>query len=164
MNDPCWQRMPGGLDQGFISCAVRFVVLAAAASALVLTWVCWSWGTAGLHVAGLAAALCVAAGLLALGVTAWQARQGRPLPAMLCGMAARMVPLLLVCLLLAVGQQAHILPDSLLRGSLLPGSRDLTRSFASYMVIFYLITLAIETPLCLKFFQYSKIEIHSKRS
>jgi hypothetical protein len=146
--------MPGGLDTGFISCALRFMVLAAATSALVLTSVFWWSGMAGLQTAGLAATLCVAAGFLALAVTAWQARQGRPLPAMLCGMAARMVPLLLVCLLLASGHQADILP----------GSQDLTRSFAAYLVIFYLVTLAIETPLCLKFLQYPKIEVHSKGS
>jgi hypothetical protein len=81
-----------------------------------------------------AAVICLLSGLAseAFAATSW--RNGSPLLAMLVGMAARMVPPLVICLALAA-QGAQ-------------GRRHL--AFVGYLLAFYFATLAFETWLAVK--------------
>jgi hypothetical protein len=78
-----------------------------------------------------AAAVCFVCGIFSEGISFLTLRAGVPLFAMLVGMAVRMAPPLVICLVLAA-QGAH-------------GRQHL--AFISYLLAFYCATLAVETWL-----------------
>jgi hypothetical protein len=90
-----------------------------------------SAGTVGLAVA---AGVCLLCGWTSEGLAHLVGRSGTPLVAMLTGMAVRMAPPLVICLVLAAQGTDG-------RGHL---------AFIGYLLTFYMSTLAVETWLAVK--------------
>ena len=88
-------------------------------------------GSGGLVGLSVAAAICLLAGWVAESVACWLQGRVTPLAVMLLGMAIRMVPPLGICVALAA-QRAS-------------GREHL--AFIVYLLVFYLVTLAMETWL-----------------
>jgi hypothetical protein len=91
-------------------------------------------GTNGVQGLALAAGLCIFAAVFAESIAFVQGRNGSHLIAMLLAMAVRDIPLLAICLALAVAGQT--------------GEQHL--GFVCYLLAFYLIALASETWLAVK--------------
>jgi hypothetical protein len=103
--------------------------------ALLLLPVAWFRdGSGGLTGLTVAAAVCLIAGLLAEMLAFVLRRSVPPLGVMLLGMAIRMAPPLVICLVLAAQR--------------VRGSEHL--AFIAYLLIFYLVTLVLETHSAIK--------------
>jgi hypothetical protein len=112
-------------------------LLTACTATIGLIFVPYALGQTGLAgVIGLvtAAAICLLSGVAAEGLASITGRAGTPLLGMLTSMAARIVPPLAICLALAA-QGAD-------------GRRHL--AFVSYLLVFYLATLVLETWLAVR--------------
>ncbi len=105
-----------------------FAIIAGCMVLMPAAW--WLAGTQGGIEVGSAALVCLLSGLLALAVTSMQTLRRQPLAGMLFAMAIRLLPPLVVCLALS-------LRDT---GAKFSG-------FVCYLLLFYLISLAIETYL-----------------
>ena len=131
MSDPSLPWTARCSEGKFFACARLFVVLVAGFCALLLPGVYGLQGLESFLEAGAAALLCFGTGVVALAATSWQAHQ--PLVGLLLAMALRMILPLTVCLLLAV-----------------QGSGKQYRGFVTYLLLFYCVTLAIETFLSVR--------------
>ena len=114
----------------FLRCAAVLAAASVTGYLCVLPFALWQQGGQGAIEAALAALLCLAPALAALGVSCRFLGTPQALAAVLLGMMLRAFPPLVVCLLLAV------------RGS----GADYIH-FVSYLLVFYMITLAVETYL-----------------
>lgn len=91
-------------------------------------------GTSGLQGLAIAAALCLASALFAEAISCVQGRAGSHLLAMVLAMAVRDIPLLSICLALAVAGQS--------------GEQHL--AFVCYLLTMYFVALAVETWLAVQ--------------
>lgn len=133
MSGPSCNRTARWCGGNFFTCAKLFLAIVLGFSALLLPCVLYLQGLDRFLEAGAAAILCTSAGMVALAVTSWQTRQQQPLTGMLLAMVLRILPPLTICLLLAIqGEGRQFI------------------SFISYLLLFYLVTLAIETYLSVK--------------
>jgi cation transport ATPase len=133
VSDPSSYWTARWCKKGFIPCARSFFALTLAFSGLFLPCVLFLQGQEKFFEAGIAAIICFCTGIAALAATAWQANQQQPLVGMLLAMAIRMLPPLSVCLLLAV-----------------QGEGKQYVWFVCYLLVYYLVTLSIETYLSVK--------------
>ncbi len=133
MSNRASHLMASHFPSGYLACAMLLLGGTVAFCALLSPVVFWLQGPSGLFDALMAALLCLLPGLSALAVSSLPLSREQPLVGMLLAMSLRMLPALFVCLLLA------------LRGT---GSEYL--SFVSYLILFYLLTLAAETFLSLQ--------------
>ena len=123
----------GSCVSGYFACAMLLLGGTVAFYVLISPIVFWLQGPSGLLDALVAALLCLLPGLSALAVSSLPLCRAQPLVGMLLAMSLRMLPALFVCLLLArrgTGSEYH--------------------SFVSYLILFYLLTLAAETFLSLQ--------------
>ena len=143
MSSPSCSRLAGWCGNNFYTCAKPFVAGVLGLSVLLLPCVLVLQGRNGFLEAGAAALLCTSAGLVALAVVSWQTRQQQPLGGMLLAMVLRILPALAVCMLLAI-----------------QGEGKQYISFISYLIVFYLVTLALETYLSVQLVH----QIHAEQS
>ena len=129
-------ELTGGQTSGGSLVRSAFVLSSCiAVIALILTpYAIGQTGSAGLIGVLAAALICLFSGLASEGFAYISGRGATPLLGMLLGMAARMAPPLVICLVLA-GQGAD-------------GRRHL--AFVCYLLVFYFATLAVETWLAVK--------------
>ena len=133
MSDPSWNRTARWCSDSFLPCAKVFLALVIGFSALILPCVLWLQGLERFLEAGAAAILCSCSGVVALAASSWQTQLRQPLAGLLLAMALRSLPPLTVCLLLAI-----------------QGEGEQFIGFISYLLVFYLVTLSIETFLSVK--------------
>jgi hypothetical protein len=123
------------LGQTAASSFLRSTAMLAACTAtialLCLPYAIGQTGSSGPVGLAIAATVCFACGLLSEGIALLMGRIGAPIAAMLVGMAVRMGPPLVICLVLAA-QGAN-------------GREHL--AFIVYLLVFYIATLAVETWL-----------------
>jgi hypothetical protein len=122
-------RMPIGLAR----CAVILIVVMLGFMLACLPLAFWLGGNA---VESLLAAVgvCITPGLAALVVANYFSSAGQPLVGMLIAMACRLMPPLVVCIWLALNRDA-------VNG----------RVFAGFLIAAYLVSLAVETFLSVRF-------------
>ena len=128
MSKPSASWMACCCRNGFLSCALMLSVAIALFYLGFIPLVVWWHGASGLQPAGAAALLSLLVGLAVLAINHHPSLRQRPLVAMLAAMSVRMLPLLSVSLVVAVRED-----------------KSEYFGFIAYLVVFYLVTLAIET-------------------
>jgi hypothetical protein len=118
----------------FMRAALALAICVVVVALLLLPYAMRQSGSAGPTGVAAAATIVFLSGLAAEGLASLFSRLGTPLAALLTGMAVRMTPPMLICLILAL-QGAH-------------GRQYL--AFICYLLAFYLVTLAVETWLAVK--------------
>jgi hypothetical protein len=119
---------------GFVRSALMLLACISVV-ALALTPVAFkNSGTGGFGGLAVAAAICLAAGFAAEGLSTLLARTGQALAAPMVGMGIRMLPPLGLCLMLAASHQS--------------GREHLP--FVGYLLAFYFTTLVMESWLAIK--------------
>jgi hypothetical protein len=119
---------------GFVHAARMLFACTAATALVLLPFAIGRAGLAGPVGVAVAAAVCLACGLMSAAVTSLLGTTRSPLIAMLVGMAVRMAPPLFICLILAAQRTES--------------GRYL--AFICYLLAFYFATLAVETWLAVK--------------
>lgn len=133
MSDPSWKWTVRWREGRFLAGAGLLVAVVTGLCALLLPGIYWWQGISKFLEAGAAAMLCLLSGITAIAATSCLARQQQPLAGLLLAMALRMLPPLVVCLLLSF-----------------QGDGDKYLGFIAYLLLFYGITLAIETYLSIQ--------------
>ena len=121
-------------SRGFLRSAFVLTSSVVVVAFLLLPYAVGQAGSAGPLGVVAAGAICLVAGLVAEALSLVMSRSGTPLAGLLSGIALRMAPPLVVCLILAA-QGAD-------------GRRHL--AFVCYLLAFYMVTLAVETWLAVK--------------
>jgi hypothetical protein len=117
----------------FFSCSLLLVFAVAVCGSVILPFALWLEGPQGGVEASVAAFICTFCGLLVIGVTSLKVLRKKVLVSMLVAMAIRFMPPMVVCLVLTVsGDKAEFF------------------SFICYLLLFYMISLAVETYLSMQ--------------
>jgi len=119
---------------GFVRPAIALLTCIAVVALALVPIAIRGEGSAGLGGLAVAAAICLAAGFAAEGISNVLARLGTPLAAAMVGMGVRMLPPLVLCVgLAATGEsgRSHL-------------------AFIVYLLAFYFATLATETWFAVK--------------
>lgn len=133
MSDPPLRSPACRRDGPLFACLMPFVAIVAGLWALLTPGIVWFQGLGGLLEASLAALVCLISGITALVATSVLGTRQHPLAGVLLATALRMLPALIVCVLLSTADG---------------GGQFL--GFVGYLLVFYLVTLAIETYLSVK--------------
>ena len=121
-------------SRGFVRSALMLSACIGAIALVLLPYAVLQTGSAGPMGVAAAAAICLISGVASEGLAWLFTGMGTPLTALLTGMAARMAPPLVICLILAAqgaGGRQHL-------------------EFIGYLLAFYLVTLTLETWLAVK--------------
>jgi hypothetical protein len=120
-------------ESGFFSCSLLLVFAVAVCVAVVLPLAIWLEGSQGGLALVAAALICLVSGLAALVVATLRVAGSQAIYSLLLAMAFRLFPPLAVCLVLA-------LRDS--------GAEYI--GFVCYLLVFYMVTLSVETYLSVR--------------
>ncbi|MDZ4656808.1 MAG: hypothetical protein SH868_04420 [Bythopirellula sp.] len=133
---PSCQQTPSwlscGSESSLVACAMILILALLGFTLLCLPLAFWLGGNS---VTALLAAtgVCITPGLAALAISHHFSATGQPLPGMLLAMGCRLLPPLVVCLWLALNQSAA-------QGQV----------FAGFLIVAYLVSLAVETYLSVR--------------